>query len=58
MPVFALDEGIGIFIKTLTGKSITLRVSGKTPSTRSKAKFKIKKVYRQIDNGYCLPGGS
>ena len=26
MPVFALDEGMGIFIKTLTGKTITLRV--------------------------------
>jgi ubiquitin C len=42
MPVFALDDGIGIFIKTTTGKTIILRVLWEDTISAVKAKIQDK----------------
>ena len=52
--VLRLRGGMQIFVKTLTGKTITLEVEARTPLTMSKPKFRIRKGSHQTSKGSYL----
>ncbi|KAI6694825.1 hypothetical protein NL676_022535 [Syzygium grande] len=53
--VLRLRGGMQIFVKTLTGKTITLEVESSDAIDNARRKFRTRKAFPQISKGLSLP---